>query len=120
LTERAKPFNEKIDLCTRSLEAFAIANKKAFGKQRSRKLQFGTIGWRKSTSTKIKKTTLQLIKDVFSAAKAKTLIIVKESVDKQALAKLSDEDLAKVDAKRHVKDLFFVEPDLTKAVNHGK
>ena len=118
LAESVKRPQEKTRLYCRSLEAFSTSNRGIFGKQRSLKLNFGVLGWRKSTSISIKKTTLGLIKQVFSAAKAKTLAHIKETVDKEALAKLTDEQLASVDARRKVKDDFFVEPSTPKAADH--
>ena len=113
-----KPLTVEIDTITRSLEAFAVNNKKDLGKHKSRKLNFCTVGWRLSSSITIKKATIELIKKVFSKKKAKTLMIVKESADKNALAKLKDEQLASVKARRKVTDDFFVEPILPDAVDY--
>jgi RNase H-fold protein (predicted Holliday junction resolvase) len=44
-------------------------------------------------------------------------IRIKESVDKEALAKLTDERLSIVKARRKSKDAFFVEPTLTEAAD---
>jgi phage host-nuclease inhibitor protein Gam len=109
----------KITQFVDSLEAFAAAHKDDFGKERSKKLNFGLLGWRKSSSVAIKKTTLEKIKAGFAKAKAAMCIITKETVSKEALAKLTDEELASVGARREVKDDFFVEPDLPEAVKYG-
>jgi len=118
LVKSVKFPQEKIQQITVSLEAFALAHKADFGKDRSKKLNFGLLGWRKSTSVVIKKTTLEKIKEVFAKAKAAMCIITKETVSKEALAKLTDEELASVGARRKVKDDFFVEPDLPEAVDY--
>ncbi|MCJ7777627.1 MAG: host-nuclease inhibitor Gam family protein [Sedimentisphaerales bacterium] len=112
------PLQEEIEQLRLSLEAFAVNRKADFGKDRSRKLNFGLLGWRKSSSVAIKKTTLEKIKSVFAKAKAAMCIITKETVSKEALAKLTDEELASVGARREVKDDFFVEPDLPEAVDY--
>jgi phage host-nuclease inhibitor protein Gam len=101
----------------KSLEMFALAHTKDFGEARSRKLDFGTLGWRLSSSIKIAGTTLERIKQFFTPAKQKTCLRIKESVDKEALAKLTDEELARVAARRKTKDAFFVEPNSQKAVD---
>ena len=111
-------YQQAIKLYTRSLEAFAAAHKADFGGARSRRLNFGTLGWRKSTSVKVANATLELIKSVFRPSKARQFIHVKETVNREALAKLTDEELAGVKARREVKDAFFVEPDLTKAAQY--
>jgi len=118
LVESVKPLQSAIELHHRSLEAFAAARKDDFAGQKSRKLNFGLLGWRKSTVTIIKKNTLELIKALFPAAKAKAYIHTKETVDKEALAKLTDQELADISARRESKDVFFVEPDLPKAVDY--
>ena len=112
LAGRVKTIHEKIELHALSLEAFAESHRSEFKKSKSRKVIFGLLGWRSSTSICVKKTTLQKIKDLFTPAKRKPLIIVKETVDKNALAKLTDEDLARVGARRKTTDGFFVEPDI--------
>ena len=118
LASDIKPWQDEIKQLRDSLEAFAVNNKKDFGKNRSRKLNFGMVGWRLSSSITIKKVTVELIKKVFSRAKAKSLMIIKESADKNALAKLKDEKLASVKARRKVTDDFFVEPNLPDTVNY--
>jgi phage host-nuclease inhibitor protein Gam len=118
LEGKVKPLQQEINIHVRSLEAFATTNKNDFRKERSKKLNFGLLGWRKSTSVAIKKTTLEKIKEIFSKAKAAMCIITKETVSKEALAKLTDEELASVGARREIKDDFFVEPDLPKAVDY--
>jgi len=120
LAETIKPAQEQIKQITSSIEAFALGRKAEFGKQKSRKLNFGVIGWRKSSSVAIKKTkvTIELIKKLYSAAKAKTFLHIKETVDKEALKKLDDEQLAEVGAKRDNKEIFFVEPAMPEAVDY--
>jgi len=118
LQKQVKPLQEKINLHVASIEAFAEANKEEFDKVRSRKGQFGVVGWRKSTSIVTKKNTLDLIKELFNSAKRKLCVSVKETVSKEALAKLTDEELASVGARREEKDVFYVEPDITESVQY--
>jgi len=118
LAEKVKSRQKTIELHVRSLEAFAETHRTDFKKTRSRKLNFGTLGWRHSSFIKIKKNTLERIKKVFSKAKKVACIRVKETVDKEALAKLTDGQLASVGARREEKDVFFVEPDLPEAVDY--
>ena len=118
LVKQTKDLQEKVKLYTNSLEAFAATHSKEFGKKRSKKLNFGLLGWRKSTAISMKKNTLEIIKRVFAKAQQKFYIRVKETVNKEALAKLTDEQLASVGARRKEKDVFFVEPDLPEAVDY--
>ena len=118
LTEKTKPLQETIKQYLRSLEVFATTHKSDFKKAKSRDLSFGILGWRMSTSIKIKKNTVGIIKRVFVKAQQKFYIRVKEAVDKDALAKLTDEQLASIGARRERKDVFFVEPNLPAAVDY--
>jgi len=118
LEGRVEQLAGRSHLLVKSLEEFALAHTKDFGEQRSRKLDFGTLGWRKSTVIQIAATTLEFIKMIFSPAKQKTVLHIKETVDKESLAKLTDDELTSIKARRKVKDAFFVEPLLTKVADH--
>lgn len=118
LAEASKPLHEQIKVLTLSLEAFATHSRHDFEGKKSKDLTFGSLGWRMSKSISVStKYTLQLIKQVFKG-RAKRYIHVKETPDKEALAKLKDEKLAAVKARRIVKDDFFVEPKLPEAVDY--
>jgi len=49
LAKAVNPLLERITVLTDSLEAFAANRPDDFGKAQSRKLNFGLLGWRKST-----------------------------------------------------------------------
>ena len=117
LLAKSEPLLKEITVLTDSLEAFAANRPDDFGKAQSRKLNFGLLGWRKSTSISIKQTTLELIKKVFGK-KADQYIRTKEEVDKDALSGLTDQQLVSVDARRKPKEVFFVEPCLPEAVDY--
>ena len=88
------------------LGAFAEYNREELFKDRkSQKLSFGEFGYRKSTSISVKKTTLELLKKL----KLVRYIRIKEEIDKDLMAEMTDESLAQVDAVRKVKDSFFCE-----------
>ena len=88
------------------LGAFAEYNREELFKDRkSQKLSFGEFGYRKSTAISVKKTTLELLKKL----KLVRYIRIKEEIDKDLMAEMTDESLAQVDAVRKVKDNFFCE-----------
>lgn len=118
LKTRTTARQKEILLYQKSIEAFADSHREEFGKARSRKLNHGIVGWRKSTIMRLKKNTLDLIKELFTPARQKPLITVKESPDKNALAKLTDDDLAAIKARREEKDVFFVEPDVIEVAEY--
>ena len=120
MVKDVKPLQERIGVLQRSLESFAASHKKDFKKQRSRKLNFGVLGWRKSTSIKVQKNIITLIKKFFSQSKAKIYIRCKETVDREALSKLTDSQLKQIGAERTVKEVFFIEPASPKTVDYGQ
>ena len=84
------------------------------------KLNHGDLGWRKSTAIAVKKTTLGLIKSLLRGAKRDNCLNIKETVNKPGLAKLTDDDLASLDARRVIKDEFYAEPFLVQVADYGK
>ena len=110
-----KPIDSQASLIVSALETFCQEDQDEFQSTRSRKLNHGKVGWRKSTKINISaKKTLQLIKDLFTRPLRDNCITIKESVSKDGLGKLTDERLAQVKAKRVVTDDFFAEPSVTK------
>lgn len=105
-SKAGEPLRDKISATVAKIQAFAEYNKdEYFVDRKSVDLSFGTMGWRKSTSISVKKTTLELLKKL----KMNKCIRVKQEPDKEAMAVLDDETLASVDAVRKVKNDFFVE-----------
>jgi phage host-nuclease inhibitor protein Gam len=117
LEDQVNQLQDRQKYIVKSLEEFALGHTKDFGECRSRKLDFGILGWRASTVIEIAATTLERIKEYLTSAEQKACIRVKESVDKEALGKLTDERLQVVKARRKTKDAFFVEPLLTEATD---
>jgi len=119
LKKSTVPAAAQIEVLTASLQAFCAAHAEDFGGAKSRKLQFGTVGWRSSTAIKIAnaKDTVDQIKVVFGK-KAETYLRIKEEPDKDSLAKLTDEQLDAVGCRREKRDVFFAEPELIEAIKY--
>ena len=119
LAATVKTAQDTVTLYTESIEAWVVAHRKELGKAQSRKLNHGTVGWRKSSKVEVRNNakTLELIKQVFGKNAAQ-YIHVKETPDKEAMAKLKDEQLATLKARRNHKEVFFVEPDIVEAADH--
>jgi hypothetical protein len=77
--------------------------------EKSRRLNFGVVGFRQSTKILIKRVqeTLQKLKERGML----DCIIVKESPSKERLREYPDEILAEVGCKRVVEDTFFADID---------
>ena len=93
------------------LQAFAEYNKpQIFKQKRSIFLNFGVIGFRKSTQLKpMPKTTWQKVVELLNSQGLTSGIRVRESVNKEVLNEWSDEKLEKVSVKRHETDTFWYE-----------
>ncbi len=119
LQKATEPAHDEISRRVEGIEAFAKPHLKNSKKTRSRRTPYGVFGWRKSRSIRIKKdTTLEFIKQVFKR-RAHLYIHVTEKPDKEALAKLTDEQLTAIKARRTLKDEFFVEPHIPEAVDNS-
>ncbi|MCX7731605.1 MAG: host-nuclease inhibitor Gam family protein [candidate division WOR-3 bacterium] len=99
-------FRQELEQLINGVEAFGETHKaELFSKEKTRELPHGFIGFRSSTYISITQKTLSLLKKLgFSFC-----IRIKESVDKEKLAKLSDDQLAQVSAKRVTQDHFWFE-----------
>jgi phage host-nuclease inhibitor protein Gam len=117
LKEATEPLLDDIKRHVESLEAFAANHIDDFGKAKSRKMQFGVVGWRASRSLKVCKDVIDRIKGVFGR-KAETYLRIKEEADKEALGKLTDEQLLAVGCRWENKDVFYAEPDAPEAVDY--
>ncbi len=104
--QEGKETRDRIKELGDALSIFAQYNKfKLFNKKKTQEMSWGSMGFRKSTKLKTKKTTLELLKKVFPAKGVR----VKEEVDREFLKEWKDEDLAQVDAAKTVEDHFFYE-----------
>lgn len=98
-----KPHRDRIKEIQDGLSMFSKLNKQElFRDKKTVETAFGSFGFRKSTSIRTKKTTLELLAKLFSGKGIRT----KEQIDKEALAEWSDEDLAAVDAAKVSKETF--------------
>ena len=103
---QAEPIKARIAALESSITVFAEVNKdQLFDKKKSIELNFGLIGYRKSTKIRVKKTTLEKLK----AMGLMDAIIIKETPNKEVLATYPDDTLKKVDARRVVEENFWYE-----------
>jgi phage host-nuclease inhibitor protein Gam len=106
----AGPATDRRKVLVRDIQSFCDARKVDFGARKSRDLNHGRVGWRESSSLKVLDTeaTIRRIQE----AGRKELLIVKVSVNKEAMGPLPTPDLDALGVKRQVTDAFFLEPDL--------
>lgn len=102
-------YRDRIAEIDDAIALFCKVNKhKLFTDRKSIALSYGVIGFRLSTSIKIKRTTLELIKKLFPD-RVKTAVRTKEEPNKEDLKEWKDEELAQVDAAKVVEDKPFYE-----------
>ena len=95
-----------------SVSAFCQARKNEFAMKRSMQLTFGRIGFRVAESIEVPKGMEDVVIATLRRLGWDECIEIKEKVDKNALKKLSDLDLARCGARRKTEDRFRVDPNL--------
>jgi len=105
--EQIAPKKARMKELELALEAFGKAHREEIlpKGRKSLELNFGVLGFRKSTKIRIKKTTLALLKKLDLLP----FIRLVESVNKEAMRDLPDDVLAQVDATREISEDFFFE-----------
>ncbi len=112
----AAPLKIRIAEIEAGIAVFAESNKRGvFKTKRSHELDYGTIGFRKSSQIKPKpKTTWAMVLGLLRDMKFPTAIRTKEEVNKEELATWPAERLDLVGARRVEKDQFWYEIDESK------
>ena len=108
--ESAETFkSERRDL-EEAITSFSELHKDEFTKTRSKDLTFGLVAYR--VVRKIMIRSNEACVAALQALKLYQYIRVTEEPDKEAMADLEDNQLAKVGAKRKVEDKFRIEPNI--------
>lgn len=97
------------------IEAFAEEHKDEIvvDGAKSRKLRWGVIGWRASHALKrAKKKTIEYVVKQLKALKLGHCIVSKETYDKEAVKRLSAEQIKAVGCYIDDRENFFADPDL--------
>jgi phage host-nuclease inhibitor protein Gam len=97
------PLMMQIQAYEGGMKVFAETNREAvFGKGKTRKLDYGEISYRQSTSIIAGKVTLALLED----GGYEEAIRIKKSVNKDELENWTDGELKLVKARRKIEDIF--------------
>lgn len=106
----AAPLQAQVKSIEGGLQAFAEYNRAMFKDRRSRELDHGAIGFRKSREIKpASRTTWQMVLGKLKELAFSEAIRTKEEVNKDELSTWPDERLTLVGARRVKKDLFWYE-----------
>jgi phage host-nuclease inhibitor protein Gam len=110
---KAAPIRTAVEKLGVQLKDFAQLNRPDFGDKKSKKLTFGTIGFRASKSIEIKKTLLEKIIDNLKKLNMADCVKVVETVDKDVLGTYPDDKIIAAGAAVKKKDTFYYETDIT-------
>lgn len=114
--EKVKSLKERNRRLEMEMKEFVEANR-ADIKGKTMDLNFGRTGFRKST-----KIIIRNIKNALTMLKSLGMndcIIIEEKISKDELAKYSDEEIAKVGAKKQIQDIFWYETKREKIQEAG-
>lgn len=103
------PLLQERETLEKNIKEFTESRMDEFKESKSKKFTFGTVGFRKSTEI-----ITRNVKAIIGALKNNKMydcIIVKETINKDELAKFDDAAIEKVGAKRKIDDKFYFEID---------
>lgn len=108
-----KPLQTAIEVLEKQIQAFVEDNSSDLtGK--SKYLNFGSVGFRKVTRISYSTKKTDEILESLKKHGMINCILVKESINKEALKLYSDKEITKVGAKRVVEERFYCEADREK------
>lgn len=114
---RAEPFRKAIKELEKQIKEYSEANRLDFGDKKSISLDFGEIGFRKSTKVSLPRAGEKLqevIRKLKLFGMKDCIISPPEKVDRDALKKYPEQDIIKVGATLKVDDTFWYETNKEK------
>jgi phage host-nuclease inhibitor protein Gam len=105
LTERRRDIESAI-------ESFCLLNKDEFGKKRSRQFNYGRISFRMAERIEVPEELEDAIIATLKKLGFSDCVETRERLDRNALKKLPDSDLARCGIRRAKEDHFRIDPDL--------
>lgn len=106
------PFRTLIRDAEQRLNAFAEANREELGKRKSRELNYGILGYRKSTKVVLPRgesKVMELIRRLRERGMGDCVTQPMPKVDKEALKKYPPNDIIEIGASLDVQDTFWYE-----------
>lgn len=112
----AKPFRDRIDKLGKDVKDYVTAHRDEFGGKKTMELNFGSTGFRQSTTIGLPRDEEELL-DIIRKLKAKKMtdcIVVSETVDKDALRQYGQAIVEQIGAKWKRSDTFWYEANRDK------
>ncbi|MBU5442054.1 host-nuclease inhibitor Gam family protein [Paenibacillus sp. MSJ-34] len=113
----AKPLKERLKLLEMQMKEFVEANRDDLGNKKTKEINFGKTGFRKSTKISLPRAAAKLaevIRRIKEYGMTDCIIQPPEKVDKDNLKKYPQNDILKVGATLTVEDTFWYEVDREK------
>lgn len=110
----AKGDKESIKSLEVQVKEFVESNREDLGNKKTKELNFGKVGYRKSTKISLPKAgnkLAEIIKKLKSFGMTDCIVTQPEKIDKDALKKYPANDVIKVGAGLKVDDVFWYEAD---------
>ena len=110
--DEAKEYKEKIKGLEAQVKEFVEDNRDDLGNKKTKELNFGKLGYRKSTKISLPKAATkvaEIIKKLKSFGMTDCVVAPPEKIDKDALKKYPANDIIKVGAGLKVDDVFWYE-----------
>ena len=114
---QAKPLKDSIKVLERQIKDFAEVSREDLGNKKTKFVNFGKLGFRKSTKIKLPRAAnkvIEVIKRLKNYGMTDCVIQPPEKIDKDALKKYPEADILKVGATLDVEDVFWYEVDREK------
>lgn len=106
------PYRTLIGDLEQRLAAFAELNREGLGSRKSREMNYGMLGYRKSTKVVLPRgaaKVLEIIKKLRARGMGDCIITPAEKIDKDALKKYPPNDIVDIGASLDVQDAFWYE-----------
>lgn len=113
----AKPHKERIKLLELQMKEFVEANRDNLGNKKTKEINFGKTGFRKSTKITLPRAAAKLaevIRRIKEFGMTDCVVQPPEKIDKDNLKKYPENDILKVGATLTVEDTFWYEVDRDK------
>ncbi|MPM28220.1 hypothetical protein SDC9_74739 [bioreactor metagenome] len=106
--QQSKPHADRISKLEGDLKEFVTAHRDELGNVKTKPLNYGSVGFRLSTSVSLPKSKEKLNEIIrkIKARKLKDCIVVEEKISKEALKKQGENIVIAVGAKWSQKDVF--------------
>lgn len=114
------PYRQRIAELESRLSVFAETHRDDLGSRKSREMNYGTLGYRKSTRLILPRAAAkvaQIIEKLRANGMGDCIIKPAEKIDKDALKKYPPNDIIEVGAGLDVQDTFWYEVDREKLMN---